>query len=244
MFRIERHRLLKASESLVATVFIAENVSAAVMCIGQIGPELESSVEAGEGLAAPHLIAIDDAEIVVRFGIVGFQPEGLPAGGNGLVQPAQFLQGAPQVGVRFREFGPELDGPAVARNCVSAPALLGEDVAQEIMRRQEAWVEFCHAPQSRFRLGQPSQLRQHDPVVIPGARIVRPLLQRRLQCAGRGGKVSLRVVHVGEHDLGFRKVRLALQGGPEQRLRARQISTRIEQLGEIVVGVDIRGIDH
>src|SRR2546423_852058 len=43
MFRIERRRLLKASESLVATVFIAENVSAAVMCIGQIGPELESS---------------------------------------------------------------------------------------------------------------------------------------------------------------------------------------------------------
>src|SRR5947208_14125947 len=103
MFRIERHRLLKASESLVATVFIAENVSAAVMCIGQIGPELESSIEAGEGLAAPHLIAIDDAEIVVRFGIVGFQPEGLPAGGNGLVQPAQFLQGAPQVDVRSRE---------------------------------------------------------------------------------------------------------------------------------------------
>jgi len=75
-------------------------------------------------------------------------------------------------------------------------------------------------------------LRQADPA----------LLQRDLQGGYRGGEVSLQIVDVGQDDACLWELGLALQGGTKQSLRARQLSARVEQLGEVIVRVGVCGI--
>jgi hypothetical protein len=97
--------------------------------------------------------------------------------------------------------------------------------------------------QRGFRFVQPARASEHHRIVVKGADVFRPLREGGFERRDGRGRVALRVMDVGQRDVGFREFGLVRERQPQMGCGFVQGAAGVEQDREVVVGRRVIRID-